>query len=122
MGRKKKGGNSNQDFQTEAQGRKISKVVSSVTNITGSGSGGVNFERDLEGNRILSVIDGPGDDELNGLEIEERKRKRIGPVEVVESEMVDSTNIMDSVFSKTDYTESSNTFLAQLAMQASQPQ
>lgn len=118
----KKGSDKNQGFQNEDKSRKFIKVVNAGTDSSGNGLGGVIVGKELEGNKFLNVNDGPGNEELSGLDLEERKRKRLGPKDIIESEMVVNTNPTDSVFSNTDYAGTSQTYLAQLALQASQPQ
>lgn len=72
-----------------------------------------------EGNYNPNVVIGPGDSELDGLEIEERKRKRVGPVTSEERTQEVTMHHQDHVLSKDDCSGTSNTLLAQLAKQAS---
>lgn len=75
----------------------------------------------MEGNsNTTSFLNGPRTEELDGLDIEERKRKRLGPV--ITDHMETEGGVLplnDSDLSKLDCSESSNTTLATLAMQAS---
>lgn len=70
----------------------------------------------------LVNMDGSSDGEFDGLDLEERKRKRIGPAL---SEVMDTDNVTiihkDSTFFKSDGVESNNTVLATLVQQASRP-
>ncbi|KAL8096581.1 hypothetical protein AgCh_037515 [Apium graveolens] len=76
-------------------------------------------DKTMEGNVNLNIVIGPGDSELDGLEIEERKRKRIGPVgnkEIVQEVVMYQ---QDPALSTVDCPGTSNLLLAQLAQQAS---
>lgn len=72
------------------------------------------------GNSNFGFINGPSDNELDGLDIEERKRKRY-ELAHIERMDTDSTSLQpkDSALSTSDCTESNNSFLATLAVQAS---
>lgn len=82
---------------------------------------GGNLNKSKEGITV-SNNNGLDDAELDGLELEERKRKRIGPLEKMDCERVGKDSQLDSMLSDSDCTETSNSFLAQLAMQASRGQ
>lgn len=123
----KDGSGYKQTFQNSNQQRD-SRVVRSdreelnklaVVTETKNKEGSVIFSK--AGVSSSKISDGPEDTELIGLELEERaKRKRLGPGEVLEMGVMNVTDHMDSVLSKADCTETSNTVLAQLAWQASQ--
>ncbi|KAL8105604.1 hypothetical protein AgCh_029416 [Apium graveolens] len=75
-----------------------------------------------EGNVNLKFIAGPTEEELDGLDLEERKRKRIGLSDRMDVEGIVNATQSDAGLSKIDCSESSTTFLAKLAKQASHPQ
>lgn len=72
----------------------------------------------------ISTPIGPTDDELSGLNIEERKRRRSGPVEehVMDTDRDTRVIFSEAAISNMDCAESSPNFLAKLAKQASQSQ
>lgn len=72
-----------------------------------------------EGNLDQALSNGPVDSELDGLEMEERKRKRIGPVLTKENAQQGTKYNQEPELSIADCSGASNTFLAQLAKQAS---
>lgn len=72
------------------------------------------------GNNNSSLSDGPGLNELDGLDLEERKRKRIGLNVTMDLDNKFGALKTDSGLSNTDCTESSSSLLAKLASQASQ--
>lgn len=66
------------------------------------------------------IMGGPSGDEMDGLDLEERKRKRFGPIFTDNMEV--GNNVSNgSVLSTADCTESSKIRLATLAKQASRP-
>ena len=65
---------------------------------------------------------GPEEDELDGLNLEERKRRRSEAHGFISTGFNKETVPMESVLSNVDCTESHTQFLAQLAQQASQQQ
>lgn len=73
----------------------------------------------VEENLNSNIVIGPGESELDGLELEERKRKRVGPVAIEEEGQEVTMFQQDHVLSTTDCSGTSNTLLAQLAKQAS---
>lgn len=76
----------------------------------------------MEGNPGTTLVDGPEDDELDGLRLEERKRQR-SEAHVYSNMDFDKVNkTTDAVLSHNDCTESHSTYLAKLARQASQSQ
>lgn len=79
----------------------------------------VNFADGSEG-IPFSTNSGPMDKELDGLDIEERKRKRVGPNESMDVVGGSSTAKSDSGLSTVDCTDSSPLLMATLAKQASQ--
>lgn len=85
-------------------------IVENLKNIT---------DKTMEGKVNLNIVIGPGDSELNGLEIEERKRKRIGPVGNKENVQEVVMYQQDPALSSVDCPGTSNMLLAQLAQQAS---
>lgn len=81
----------------------------------------------MRGNPRIKIIEskfvslnGPTEDEMNGLDLEERKRKRIGPVGV-EAMQTDGeeTTFTESVLSRIDCAESITKTMATLAKQDS---
>lgn len=84
-----------------------------------SGTGTVsNYRVDLQ---VINKVIGPSFDELTGLNIEERKRRRSSPdSEFMETDGVNETNSSEPVLSNTDCAGSPSTVLAKLAQQASQ--
>lgn len=76
----------------------------------------------LEGKPGKTLVDGPEDDELDGLPLEERKRQR-SEAHVYSNMDFDKVNkTTDAVLSHNDCTKSHSTYLAQLVRQASQSQ
>lgn len=120
--------NVNQDFQKadypqekDMSGAKQGNVVNRAI-VTRVLNKEINSGKAVEGNSFLKDNNGLGQDELNGLELEERKRKRVGPGDSMICGYEDNSNIMDSVLSHIDCTETSASVLAQLARKESQPQ
>lgn len=73
-------------------------------------------------NSNIHFLSGPGDEEYDGLELEERKRKRYGPINTGgKGNAEDRLPPTDSTLSEMDCAESTNTVLATLALQASRP-
>lgn len=68
---------------------------------------------------VINIV-GPTSDELTGLDLEERKRKRVGPyTDAIKVSNIDVSH-PDSVLSNEDCADSNKTLLATLAKQASQ--
>lgn len=125
----KYGRDGNQGFQNTdfTQGRDKSVVNQEKSNdraiVTGDLNRGIRFGKSLEGNSFSKNNIGLGHEELTGLELEERiKRKRVGPEDNMICGNEDNTNNMDSVLSHFDCTETASSVLAPLARQASHPQ
>ncbi|KAL1812493.1 hypothetical protein ACET3Z_022558 [Daucus carota] len=81
--------------------------------------------KNMEGktfSNIVNIISGPTEEELDGLDLEERKRKRVGLDDRMEVEGGTSKTQIDSELSNGDCSGSPATFLAKLAPQASQTQ
>lgn len=79
----------------------------------------VNVGREKEG--IHSIIQkvGPGSGELDGLIVEDKKRQRTGPVEIMDLDNESSIKTTGVGLSDKDCTEPSSSILAKLAVQAS---
>lgn len=73
-----------------------------------------------EGNNAVKTHDGPGVEELDGLDMDERKRKRIGLDNKMQAEKCNMGHNNGSGLSHVDCTEPQTSYLAELAMQASQ--
>lgn len=82
----------------------------------------VNVGRDKEGTHSIIQNIGPGSGELDGLIVEDRKRQRTGPVEIMDLDNESSIKTTGAGLSNKDCTEPSSSILAKLAVQASQGQ
>lgn len=88
----------------------------------GFGNKDIILETVEAGKNISTETIGPDMEEPNKLELEERKRKRIGPHTVMDSNNNFEITKPDFGLSTGDYSESSSTLLAKLAQQASHKQ
>lgn len=87
----------------------------------GSGNHNLNINSKVEGTLFSINNIGPTNEELIGLDLEERKRKRIGLSERMDLGVDFLNTQTDSGLSKSDCTDSSDSILAKLAQQASHP-
>lgn len=80
----------------------------------------ISMVNEVAGKYNSNCSDGPGLDELDGLDVEERKRKRIGLNETMDLDKNFGTATSGSELSNADCTGSFSLGLATLAQQASQ--
>ncbi|XP_074344237.1 uncharacterized protein LOC141683421 [Apium graveolens] len=98
------------DMQLTMRGKSVNQAVISEQ------TGGASHFSNLKGGKFCSPTNGPEEEEMDGLLFEERKRQRSEAVKSPNEISNKVTNI-ESVFSQSDYTESSTTILAKLAQQ-----
>lgn len=98
------------DMPLNMRGKSVNHTVISEQ------TGGASHISNLKGGKFCIPSNGPEEEEMDGLLFEERKRQRS---EVVKSpnEISNKVTNNESVFSNSDYIESSPTILAKLAQQ-----
>lgn len=74
----------------------------------------------MEGNEFSNLLNGPEEDELSGLKIEERKRQRSESHEFLDTASVTQHSHKGSVLSHNDCSDTTPIDLAKIARQASQ--
>lgn len=113
----------NRGFQHENNPRQNSmEELSRKSKIVGKSIQGGSDSMSREGIILVHGSEGTAHEELDGLELEERKRKRMDPKVCEDTEKVTDTINLDSMLSEPDCIETSNTFLAPLVQQASRDQ
>lgn len=91
-------------------------------NISGVTGGNISNSNVVGGNANSLNNNGPEEEELDGLSLEERKRRRSEAHGFISTGINKETSSMDSVLSNGDCSESHTQSLATLAQQASQQQ
>lgn len=100
----KHGNDNNLGFQIPSfkqvgnQGRKEGIRVVGNTNNSGGLNQGANLVHDLEGNNFSNFYSGSGSDELDGLNLKERERRRSGPSESMDTKGLNNSTQSDSGF------------------------